>query len=154
MPPVFRASAPRAISDVIAEAGMFKVVFCDSDPVYADPGDAAPAAYYASAMPALRLVIGEALKTVGLLMDRQKRSLLDLQVYEYSRYFIKVYGRPDSAMSYMPFIGAYQLGDIGKYLLAADLNFDEVLDDPMLLTGCVQLCAPPPPLFTAPAPSR
>ena len=131
---------------------MYKVVFCNEMTCDAD-ADAFPV-YYASSIPALRLVIGGALTTVRRLMDRQKRSLLDLQVYEYSRYFIKVYGRPDSVTSDMPFIGAYELGDIGKYLLAAKLNFDEVLDDPMLLTGCVQLCAPPPPRFTAPAPSR
>jgi len=137
MAPPFVTEAPRTISAAIAEAGMFQVIRTD----YSLCGTSV---YYAAADPALHFVIREALSIASDRMNRQKRSLLDLQVYEYSRYVIKVYGRADKKTSIMPFIGMFQLGDIGKYMLSAGLNFDEVQDDPMQLVGCVQSCLTPP----------
>jgi hypothetical protein len=137
MSPFLRsASAPLTISEAIAEGGMYQVVFCDHtmcDTV----------TYYAASDPALRFVVRDALAIASDLMDRQKRSLLDLQVYEYSRYVVKVYGQPDKKTSVMPFLGVFRLGDIGKYMLAAGMNFDDVLDDPVELFGCVSACSAP-----------
>jgi len=137
MSPLIRsAEAPLTISAAISEAGMYKVVFCDHTM-------GGTVTYYASHDPALRFVIRDALAIASDLMDRQKRSLLDLHIYEYSRYVIKVYGRPDKNTSVMPFLAVFRLCDIGKYMLAADLNFDDVLDDPMALVGCFSECAQP-----------
>jgi len=140
MSPLLRsAEAPRTISAAIAEAGMYKVVLCDHTM-------GGTVTYYASPDPALRFVIRDALAIASDLMHRQKRSLLDLQVYEYSFYVVKVYGRPDKTTSVMPFLGVFRLGDIGKYMLTEGLNFDDILDDPMALVGCVGPCeAPAPP---------
>jgi len=96
--------------------------------------------YYASAHAAYQQVLSGALATISDLMLRQHRSLSEIQPYEYSKYILKLYSAPDRTTSVMHFLSARVVGDIALYLKHTGLNFDEVLDDPLLLSECMTVC--------------
>lgn len=121
---------PRCILDVAPRAGLYQVIRC-----HRGPADATT--HVATLARALGLVLGEALATARDLMDRQKRTLSDLQVHEYSFYVVKAYAAPD-ANGDLAYLGQFCLGDVAAHMRERGLNFDEVLDDPSLLAACVR----------------
>lgn len=94
--------------------------------------------FYASPQKAFLFVLTDALSTIGERMLDQRRALSDLLPHEYTKYVIKLYSAPDRTTSIMSFIDTYSVGDIAYYLKITGLNFDEVLDDPMLIADCLR----------------
>lgn len=94
--------------------------------------------YYASPQKAFLFVLREALATIGERMLEQHRPLSDLLPHEYNKYVVKLYSAPDRTTSIMSYIDTYSVGDIAQYLKKTGLNFDEALDDPLLLAECMR----------------
>ena len=135
MGPLRVSAAADVLTDGIArrDVGFVQVV---SD----DGGFTETHSYYASTHAAYQQVLTDTLATISDLMRRQHRSLSEIQPYEYSKYILKLYSAPDRTTSIMHFLSARVVGDIALYLKNTGMNFDEVLDDPLLLSECMTVC--------------
>lgn len=131
MSPPFDAPAePRAIGALLGRAAAYEVLRWERGAVVAT--------LYGSQEPMLRAVLGEALDVARDLMHSQKRALSELLQHEYSLCEIRAYARADARTGVMaPIGGVYRLGDLADFMRREGLNFDAVLDDPLLLAPCV-----------------